>query len=79
MSDGARCHYCRKSPCECLDPAPNPTTNFYVSRGGLKFGDYASPEEWLRWFRDNAPVHPDVLPALKRQFEKEMKKLCPEK
>ena len=22
MSDGARCHYCRKNPCVCAEPKP---------------------------------------------------------
>jgi len=45
-----------------------------------KFSDYASPEEWLRWFRKAAGrfLTERVIEVLRADFEKETKKKCPE-
>jgi hypothetical protein len=41
--------------------------------------DYATPAEWHAWLRENWAPDPRVLAVLMNDFEKETKKLCPER
>ncbi len=44
-----------------------------------KMSEYATPAEWHAWLRENWAPHPHVLKVLISDFEKETKKLCPER
>lgn len=51
MSDGARCHYCQKAPCECADaPVPSRSLQEVARRLHAK---QSSIEETLGWMNEN--------------------------